>query len=188
MPAETVDLSQGMIGDVTDRKAHRDTHSTPSANGPARAPREAMTKQQLAVWRSLLDTTSALARALTAELALESGLSSGDYQVLLALVEAPGKRIRSSELADSIDWERSRLSHHLRRMEMRGLVRREGSGPHDSRATHVTLTTQGETRFQTASKIHTATVKRYFADALSAQQFASLAEILDALRRHLTSM
>ncbi len=147
-----------------------------------------MTKQELAVWRSLLDTTSALSRALTAELALESGLSSGDYQVLLALVEAEGNRIRSSELADRIDWERSRLSHHLRRMEMRGLVRREASGPHDSRATHVTLTAQGETRFRTASKIHTATIKRYFVDALSAEQFASLAEILDALDRHLAAM
>jgi len=71
------------------------------------------------VWRSLLDTTSALSRALTAELALESGLSSGDYQVLLALVEAEDNRIRSSVLADRIDWERSRLSHHLRRMETR---------------------------------------------------------------------
>jgi len=72
----------------------------------------------------MLDTTAELRRVLGAELQ-QASLSPADYQVLLALSEANGKRMRSSELAQTIDWERSRLSHHLGRMERRGLIRRE---------------------------------------------------------------
>lgn len=82
-----------------------------------------MTSAELAVWRSLVDTTAELRRVLGSELH-EVNLSPGDYQVLLALVVAPDRHLRSAELAAAIDWERSRLSHHLGRMERRGLVAR----------------------------------------------------------------
>src|SRR2546430_8283150 len=90
--------------------------------GARPAARRRMTSAELATWRSLLDTTGELRRVLGAELQ-ETNLSPADYQVLLALTEADGKRMRSSELARTIDWERSRLSHHLGRMERRRLIR-----------------------------------------------------------------
>jgi hypothetical protein len=86
--------------------------------------RRRMTSVEVAIWRSLLDTTAELRTLLGAKLLQESSLSPADFQVLLALREADGRRMRSSELAATIDWERSRLSHHLRRMERRGLIRR----------------------------------------------------------------
>src|SRR4029077_5711124 len=92
------------------------------AVAPGVSPR--MTSRELAIWRSLIDTTAELRRVLGAELQ-ESSLSPADYQVLLALSEAGGRRMRSSELAGNIDWERSRLSHHLKRMERKRLIRRE---------------------------------------------------------------
>ncbi|TMF67219.1 MAG: MarR family transcriptional regulator, partial [Chloroflexi bacterium] len=64
-----------------------------------------MTSAELGTWRSLLDTTGELRRVLGAELQ-ETSLSPADYQVLLALTEAAAKRMRSSELARTIDWER----------------------------------------------------------------------------------
>src|ERR1700737_2402432 len=85
--------------------------------------RRRMTSGELAIWRSFIETAAELGRILGAQLQ-ESGCSPADYQVLLALKEADGRRLRSSELAASIDWERSRLSHHLARMERRGLIRR----------------------------------------------------------------
>jgi DNA-binding MarR family transcriptional regulator len=148
---------------------------------------EPMSQQQLATWRRLLDTTAALSRALSAELVAESGLSSADYQVLLALIDAPGGRLRSSLLADQIDWERSRLSHHLRRMQARHLIDRE-TDPDDSRATDVVLTREGRDCFLAASRAHTGTVKRYFADALSDEQFSSLEQILLRLQAHVRNM
>ena len=84
-----------------------------------------MDATELRVWRDFVETGDHLRALLASRLQAESDLSTGDYAVLLALSEASGKRMRSSELAAHIDWERSRLSHHLGRMEARGLISRE---------------------------------------------------------------
>jgi DNA-binding MarR family transcriptional regulator len=149
----------------------------------ALARRRRMTAEELAVWRSLLDTTAQLRRMLGAEL-LESGLSAADYQVLLALTESAGRRLRSSELAASIDWERSRLSHHLGRMERRGLIRRDDCAT-DSRGAEVSLTEEGAGIFRRASAPHMRAVKKHFADALTPEQFDALGDVLQALQHHL---
>src|ERR1700675_2443313 len=119
-----------------------------------------MTSQELAIWRSLIDTTAELRRILGAELQ-ESHLSPADYQVLLALTEAHGKRMRSSELARTIDWERSRLSHHLGRMERRGLIRRDDCAT-DSRGADVSVTPQGAHAFRRATAAHMRSIKEAF--------------------------
>src|SRR6266699_2908900 len=124
--------------------------------------RRRMTSRELAIWRSLIDTTAELRRVLGAELQ-ESNLSPADYQVLLALSEAEDRRLRSSELARTIDWERSRLSHHLGRMERRRLIRRDDC----------------------ATAPHMRAIKKHFADALTPEQFEALADVLRALQNHL---
>ena len=148
--------------------------------------RNRMATQQLAIWRALIDTTNDLRRVFAAELLRESNLSAADYQVLLALSEAEGRRMRSSELAAAIDWERSRLSHHLSRMERRGLVRRDNCAT-DSRGAEISLTDEGAGMFRRATAPHVRAVKTHFADALTPEQLDALAEILAALRRHLHS-
>lgn len=145
--------------------------------------RRRMTSGELAVWRSLLDTTTELRRILGADLQ-ETGLSPADYQVLLALSEAEGRRLRSSELAETIDWERSRLSHHLGRMERRRLIRRDGCAT-DSRGAEVTLSGEGARVFRRATAPHMRAIKKRFADALAPEQFEALAGILRALQTHL---
>jgi DNA-binding MarR family transcriptional regulator len=142
-----------------------------------------MTSSELAVWRSLIDTTAGLRRILGAELQ-ESSLSPADYQVLLALSEADGRRMRSSELASTIDWQRSRLSHHLGRMERRGLIRRDGCAT-DSRGAEVSLTAEGARVFRRATAPHMRAIKKHFADALTPEQFQALAGILQGLQNHL---
>lgn len=147
------------------------------------AVRRRMTARDLGIWRSLLDTTAELRRVLGAQLQ-ETGLSPGDYQVLLALSEAHGGRLRSSELAAAIDWERSRLSHHLGRMERRGLIRRDDC-PTDNRGAEVSLTAEGEGMFRRANTPHLRAVKTHFADALTAEQLDALDDVLRTLRDHL---
>ena len=147
------------------------------------ATRRRMTASELATWRLLIDTVGELRRILGSELQ-ESNLSPADYHVLLALREAAGRRMRSSELAASIDWERSRLSHHLGRMERRGLIRRDQCAT-DSRGAEVSLTEDGANMFRHATAPHVRAIKKHFVDALSAEQFDSLAEILRALQTHL---
>jgi DNA-binding MarR family transcriptional regulator len=142
-----------------------------------------MTAGQLAIWRSLIDTTAELRRILGAQLQ-ESSLSAADYQVLLALSEADGKRLRSSRLAESIDWERSRLSHHLARMEGRGLIRRDDCAT-DNRGAEVSLTADGAAAFRRSTVPHLRAVQKHFGDALTPEQFEALAGILGALQDHL---
>lgn len=145
--------------------------------------RPRLTARELEIWRSLLDTTAELRRVLGAQLQ-ESGLSPGDYQVLLALKEADGRRLRSSELATIIEWERSRLSHHLGRMEQRGLIRRDDCAT-DNRGAEVSLTDNGAAAFRRASAPHLRAIKKHFADALTPEQLEALAEILQSLQHHL---
>ena len=150
------------------------------------AERRRMSSEELAVWRSLVDTTDELRRVLSAQLAQDSQLSPGDYAVLLALSEATGRRLRSSELATTMDWERSRLSHHLGRMEKRGLIAREDCAT-DSRGAEVLMTDEGATAFRRATTPHTRAIKQHFADALSPDQFDALAGVLRSINDHLVA-
>jgi DNA-binding MarR family transcriptional regulator len=152
-------------------------------NGANVAGQRGLTSAQLAVWRALIDTTAELRRILGAELQA-SGLSPADYQVLLALTEAQGRRLRSSALAATIDWERSRLSHHLGRMERRGLIQRDECAT-DSRGAEVSLTSDGASAFRSATVPHARAIKRHFADALTTEQLEALADVLESLQRHL---
>jgi DNA-binding MarR family transcriptional regulator len=156
--------------------AHRHGLATP----------ERLTEQELLVWRALLDTTTELKRLLSAQLQ-EVELSSGDYSVLLALTEASGRTLRSSELADAIDWERSRLSHHLGRMERRGLLRRDEC-PGDNRGALVVLTDDGASALRRASGPHLRSIKHYFADALNTDQVENLGDVLSSIRAHLDDL
>src|SRR2546430_16817999 len=96
--------------------------STYGRTRPAVAGR--MSAAELATGRALLDTTGGLRRVVGAELQ-ETILTPTDYQVLLALTEAQGESMRSSQLARTIVWERSRLSHQLGSKERRHLIRLE---------------------------------------------------------------
>ncbi|MFP3464631.1 MarR family winged helix-turn-helix transcriptional regulator [Leifsonia sp. SIMBA_070] len=154
-------------------------------SGTAQRTAERLTDRELAVWRSLQDTTTELRRRLSAELQ-QVELSPGDYAVLLALTEASDRTLRSSELADAIDWERSRVSHHLGRMERRGLIQRTDC-PSDNRGAFVVLTEDGFQAIRRASGPHLRAVKRLFADVLDADQLEALADVLDTLRTHLDS-
>ena len=121
---------------------------------------------------------------MAARLHDDAGLSMGDYSVLLALSEAGGGRYRSSELATVVGWERSRLSHHLGRMERRGLIRREHCTA-DSRGAEIVLEPHGEQAFRAATAPHLRAVRELFVTALTADQVQAAGEIAAALRYHL---
>jgi DNA-binding MarR family transcriptional regulator len=139
------------------------------------------TRDELRVWRDFIETAEALRNQLSGRLQSETGLSPADYSVLLALSEADGTRLRSSDLAATIGWQRSRLSHHLARMEPRGLIRREECAT-DSRGADVVLTDTGAEAFRAATFPHLLAVRELFVDALSAEQLDAVAAVTAALR------
>lgn len=142
------------------------------------------TREQLRIWRDYIETGEVLRARLGGRLQGASALSSGDYQVLLALTEAAQYTLRSSELAALIGWERSRLSHHLGRMEKRGLIRRTpcADGVH---GIDVTATEPGRHAFRAGSVPHLRAVRELFIDALTSAQLAEVEAITASLRSHL---
>jgi DNA-binding MarR family transcriptional regulator len=141
------------------------------------------TADELGAWRVFIETADELRALLGARLQSESGLSTGDYAVLLALSEAPGRQLRSSELASHVGWERSRLSHHLGRMETRGLIRRDDCAT-DNRGAEIVLTDAGSEAFRRANGPHLHAIREVFVDALTPAQVIAAGEIAAALRAH----
>ncbi|MFI6502997.1 MarR family winged helix-turn-helix transcriptional regulator [Nonomuraea typhae] len=127
-------------------------------------------------WRGFRRLFLLLTREVNRDLAQESGLSEPDYDVLSNLSEAPGSRVRLTELAAHMKWSKSRLSHHLTRMQQRGLVGRE-EHPSDGRGAVIVLTEQGLNTIREAAPGHVESVRRHFIDLLTPEQIAAFGEI-----------
>ena len=149
-----------------------------------RAPRRTPSPQELQIWRAFVETTEAVRTELGRRLQSDTGLSPGDYVVLLGLSEAPGRRLRSSDLAAEIGWERSRLSHHLARMERRGLISREDCAT-DNRGAEIVLTDAGASAFRGSISPHFRAIRELFVDALTPEQLVAAGEIARALQSRL---
>jgi len=145
--------------------------------------RNRLTAQEMRIWRNYIETAETIRSELSARLQHDSGLSTGDYQVLLTLSEADRHRMRSSTLATHMGWQRSRLSHHLGRMERRDLIERQDC-PTDSRGAEVVLTEQGLRSFRRSTGPHLLAIREVFLDALTPEQLAAADELGAALRDH----
>jgi DNA-binding MarR family transcriptional regulator len=132
-----------------------------------------LTEPEQRAWRGLLQMNSALDARLNRELQQTSGLSLTDYDVLVLLTEAPDGRRRVFEVAEDLQWEQSRLSHHLARMQRRGLVAREECTT-DRRGAFVVLTDAGRDAIEKAAPGHVDTVRQLVFDGLSEEQVAML--------------
>jgi DNA-binding MarR family transcriptional regulator len=135
-------------------------------------------------WRGLLQMTTRLEAQLNRELQEASGLSLADYDVLVPLSEAPQGRLRVFEVASALGWERSRLSHHLTRMQRRGLITREDCDA-DRRGAFVVLADAGRSAIEQAAPAHVKTVRRLVFDGLSGEQVVSLQAFTESVLRRL---
>jgi DNA-binding MarR family transcriptional regulator len=156
-----------------------------------------MSAEEERAWRAYRRMFTTLEAQLARELAA-TGLSMADYTVLSDLVELPDRdwlrhrqtpkqdlpKLRVTELADYMGWSQSRLSHHLARMERRGLVRRE-KDPTDARSAVVVLTREGLRAITEATGTHMVGVRRHFLDLLTPRQLATLARIGETVVAHL---
>jgi len=137
-------------------------------------------EREQAIWRGYLKMTHLLSAHLNRSLVTKSGMSDGDYGVLVGLSEAEGSRLRAFELARALQWEKSRLSHQLTRMQARGLIKREEC-PSDARGAFIVLTDAGRAAIEAAAPRHVDDVRQYFFDILTPEQIATLDEIATAV-------
>jgi DNA-binding MarR family transcriptional regulator len=124
-------------------------------------------------WRSFTTMRQHLDRALEHGLQAEGDISAADYHVLIALFEAPDRTMRARDLSLRIGWERSRVSHQVTRMEKRGLLERTECDT-DGRGTWIGLTADGRRAVLGTMREHSARIRRYFFDVLTAEELATL--------------
>lgn len=132
------------------------------------------------VWRRWLLLNTRLAATLQREMQDDAALSSSDFEVLVNLTDSPEGRVRVTDLATQMLWERSRLSHHVTRMERRGMVQRVECAE-DGRGAFVAITPAGRTAIEKAAPGHVRAVRQLVFDALSSDEVSSLAGLVDKL-------
>lgn len=129
-----------------------------------------------ALWRDYLALEGRLHLEIQRDLKLSSSLTEPEFEVLVNLSEAD-EPLRMTLLAESLQWDRSRLSHQITRMERRGLVQRT-SCPSDGRGAFVAISDEGMREIELAAPNHVATVRRAFLDRLSDDDKRELVRIL----------
>ncbi|WP_405910288.1 MULTISPECIES: MarR family winged helix-turn-helix transcriptional regulator [unclassified Streptomyces] len=139
-----------------------------------------LTETEQHAWRSFVSLQEKLVGRLAREVQADSGLSGADYGVLVHLTEVPEGRLPVLALAKAVEWEKSRMSHHVNRMAKRGLVVREDC-PTDGRVAFIAVTPAGREAIAAAAPRHVEAVRRLFIDPLGPAELAMLDQISNRL-------
>jgi DNA-binding MarR family transcriptional regulator len=106
----------------------------------------------------------------------EFGISESDFEILVNLSESETGRMRAYELGEATQWEKSRMSHHLTRMEKRGLIRKEAC---EARYPEIVLTDEGLAAIKACAPAHAARVREFFVDVFGKERLSTLGEAAD---------
>jgi DNA-binding MarR family transcriptional regulator len=143
-----------------------------------------LSRDEEAAWRVIAQVLVKLPWAIECQLQRDAGLNFTEYHVLARLSEDPHHTLRMSELAMLTNASLSRLSHLVKRLESRGLVRREVD-PADGRFTNAIMTKAGYKLLVASAPGHVARVRSLVIDALSS---AELGHLHRAMERLLSSL
>ena len=139
-----------------------------------------LTPDQQRAWRTYLMGTTQLTVRLDRDLQERHDLSLPEYEIMVRLSEAEDRRMRMSELADSLNHSRSRLTHTVARMEADGLLART-SCPSDRRGIFAELTDTGMARLVEAAPTHVEGVRRHLVDITSPEDLAVVERVFGAV-------
>jgi DNA-binding MarR family transcriptional regulator len=143
-----------------------------------------LSPSQQRAWVTYMRVQLRMKYEMNRQLQRDSGLSLADFHVLNALCSTPDYKPQVTDLAAFIGWERSRLSHHLRRLCGRGLAKRVQSED-DGRATDAVLTEKGMSAVVAARPGHAALVRRLFFDGLPDDLVSPLTAALEHIEASL---
>ncbi len=136
-----------------------------------------LNEDEMQIWNMWKGSFKRVFGRVVKEMSDHTGLSEGDFGVLDRLVQFGNGKLRQQELADSMDWDKSRLSHHLTRMEKRGLVLRKPSDT--DRGVQVMITSAGKSALAEALPIVSKAIRRHFLDLITDQDIESIARMAD---------
>ena len=123
---------------------------------------------------------SALTRELSSRLEALHELTLSDFDVLVQLYYAEGRRMRRIDLARSVLLTPSGITRLLDGLESCGLVAKERCAS-DARVAYAVLTKAGERKIEEARESHLADVEELFGSRFSPQEREQLAELLGRL-------
>ncbi|MFG2971150.1 MarR family winged helix-turn-helix transcriptional regulator [Streptomyces sp. NPDC048288] len=135
-----------------------------------------LTEEEQHAWRSFVRMHERLMGRLSRLLQAESNVSPADFAVLVELTDVPDGRRRFLDLARALEWEKSRMSHHIARMVKRGLVVRDEC-PEDGRGAFVVITDEGRAMIEAAAPRHVEAVRELFLDNVTPSELRLLARI-----------
>jgi DNA-binding MarR family transcriptional regulator len=139
-----------------------------------------LSEDEQRTWRTYLRMSSLLPAALNRQLQQDCGLTLPEYEVLVQLSEEAEHRLRPFQICEALNWEQSRLSHQLTRMERRGLVSRQECAA-DGRGAFIELTDAGADVIAAAAPRHVATVRGLIFGRLSDAQRGAFEEACGAI-------
>ncbi len=142
--------------------------------------RRELSEPELEAWVRFLRAHAAITRELEPQLAHGHGLTLSDYDVLVQLAQAPGRRLRPVELARAVILTRSGVTRLVQGLERAGLVERVPS-PDDGRGSLVHLTAEGRDVLRRASRTHLAGVRDRFANRFDDDELRTLSGLLGRL-------
>ena len=154
-----------------------------SSTAPRPAPTRWLSALEMAAWRTYIESTNDLETALEADLA-PTGLTTGDYQVLVYLSEAESHAVRMCDLAGSLQLSPSGLTRRLDGLVKAGWVERRGSDI-DRRVMLAVLTPAGFEKLVDAAPVHVESVRRRMIDLLSEDELRALADVFTKIKRAL---
>jgi len=139
-----------------------------------------LTAEELGAWLSVVRLMTWLPWSIDQQLQRDSKLGMVEYQVLAMLSESPERTRRMSSLAEVTNASLSRLSRVVKRLEERGLVRRQ-LDPTDGRFTNAILTEDGVQALTEAAPGHVAHVRSLVIDHLSPERLRRLGRDADRI-------
>jgi DNA-binding MarR family transcriptional regulator len=138
------------------------------------------TTPEIVAWVGLLRAHATTTRRFNAELVAEHGLTLNDYEVLLHLSRADGKRLRRVDLAERVLLTPSGITRLLEGLEREGYVER-ASCESDARVTYAQLTGDGEAKLRSAATTHVAGIREFFRGRFSQDELEALGGLLERL-------
>ena len=137
---------------------------------------------RLAPWRSFLLAHARVSRRLDEELRAEHDVSFAEYDALLTIAQAPGRRVRMGSLAEQVLLSKSGVTRLVDRLVNDGLVERSACST-DARGAEAVLTDRGLTRLRAASRTHLRGISEHFLAVVATDDLESLERAMSAVAR-----
>lgn len=141
-------------------------------------PTKPLSPQELRVWHAFKLMGEDVMERVGRDITVGSGLSGPDFGVLSRLADLGKGEMRQQALAQSLGWEKGRLSHHLTRMQNRQLVERREV---EARVVLIVLTKEGRAKLDAARPVHAESVRRNLLSRLSKQQVETIVRVSNLL-------